>query len=115
MTMTTAQHRSESARYRRLHAETGITAYSVAASHHAAMSGDGRAFAFVDTAIDLPAIHQDDEGPAGFHAEIIDAIRDAEQVRALRASDLSRTQELPAIETTEDLRRDLAARLAVRS
>lgn len=100
MTMTTAQHRSESARYRRLHAETGITAYSVAASHHAGMAGEPLQLPGSMSIMAIVAIHQEEQERGA-----IVAMRDG----------LADTQELPVVETIDDLRAALAARLAVRS
>lgn len=103
--MTTTQHRSEAARYRRLYDDTGITAYSVASAHHAAMAGresnvtgDLSRFAMVEI------IKMERE-----------RLADRCHVAAARvtcAADCHVTAELPIIETIEDLRAELAARLA---
>ena len=100
MDLTQQQHRSEASRYRRLYEQTGITAYSVASAHHAGMASEPVRLPGAMAIMAIVAIHQLEQ--------------ERSHVESLRAG-LAETQELPVVETIDDLRADLAARLAVRS
>lgn len=89
--MTATQHRSESARYRRLYDDTGITAYSVASAHHAGMAGDPLQLPGAMAIMAIVAIHKTES--------------ERREVASLRDG-LADTQELPVVETTADLARD---------
>lgn len=86
--MTTTQHRAESARYRRLYDDTGITAYSVASAHHAGMAGELLQLPGAMAIMAIVAIHQMES-----------ELREMARLR----DGLADTQKLPAIETMADI------------